>query len=1107
VLSSFGYHPLPQDSSEFCELVPVSQILVLGPEVPDISGTEVRFVSNPEVSLQRGLYWFGQDLTTQLLVVTEGENPSDGEITRDRQDPDHALFNAKGWHDSLWQSAQVVERPLFTVNDEVIVTATGQDSIIRGRRFTSGTWLYEIRLDGKRQWLPESGIEAFPEDDDPSLWAREEPADTTRFAATLTRAKLEGTFTDTVFSFRATRTLFRPYQFKPVIKLLQTGKSRLLIADEVGLGKTIEAGLIWTELEARQSADRVLIIAPSNLVPKWRREMEERFNFNLEELSGQAIQDFEERVREGRLPRRGAYIGSLEKLRRWDGLQELAGLIQFDLVIVDEAHYLRNESTKGYALGSLISELTDNMVFLTATPVNLRNRDLFNLLELLSPGDFPDEYALDEQLEPNLVLHQLGTHLTDKNVTSEDRLSTLDELGDYRYGKPLLDRPEVGFLREIFASDSLSPADIVRTRRYLADLNALSSAITRTRKLEVDDRKSLREPWTEQIKWTPAESHFYDEFYAWCARRAEVAGTAVQFSMQMPLRLASACLPAARSSVLEWASAAQIVDEDAPGNSASASSQVPPHSELLAAAAGLDRTDSKLERLKFIIRELIDQNRQTLLFTFSRPALQYLRSELEGMARVAVMHGGVTKDDRRRIMADFRSGKYDIVLANRVASEGLDFEFCSAVINYDLPWNPMEIEQRIGRIDRIGQAEDKMLIVNFYNDQTIDERILIRVLERIGIFERSIGALEPIIMDRLADLEKTMLDFKLSPRQREEKANQVLEALEAQNVGVEDLTSASSFLLASDDVDVSGMEEDLLKKGRYVGHAELVHLVQDWCKTSGAAGVRLSADDRFMTVRGNSVMATQLQAIVARGQRTNAEVQETISALQNEIEINVVLDQELARTSGGTLLSTNHPLVRGALSVPGFRRTRFAAISLTAAQAQAPEGRFIVQLAEAEWGGVRPGREVWGTVVDQFGNEAPSEVSDAVLSNLASGGLNPGISRLDPQTRSELTQRTSELISRRQVREGEAKQSEAASLVVARRTSWEIQHERKLASVEAKISTALERGSSKAVPLFRAQLRAAEDRYQKLLSTLNEKDSAALSVTPLAVCEVEIRDV
>jgi superfamily II DNA/RNA helicase len=103
-----------------------------------------------------------------------------------------------------------------------------------------------------------------------------------------------------------------------------------------------------------------------------------------------------------------------------------------------------------------------------------------------------------------------------------------------------------------------------------------------------------------------------------------------------------------------------------------------------------------------------------LLFSFSRPTLAYLYERLSPTMRVAVMHGGIHKDERTELIARFRRGEFDVLLASRVASEGLDFEFCSAVVNYDLPWNPMEVEQRIGRIDRFGQTEDKVLILNFH---------------------------------------------------------------------------------------------------------------------------------------------------------------------------------------------------------------------------------------------------------------------------------------------------------------------------------------------------------------------------------------------------------
>ena len=156
-------------------------------------------------------------------------------------------------------------------------------------------------------------------DDRASAWVETKPVSPRRFSATLTRAKLTGRFTDTVFSFRATRTIFRPYQFKPVQKLLNTGALRLLIADEVGLGKTIEAGLVWTEMEARRQANRVLVVCPSALVTKWKREMEERFGFELVELDGDGLRDLLDRVESDRLPLRAAYVCSIERLRMWDG--------------------------------------------------------------------------------------------------------------------------------------------------------------------------------------------------------------------------------------------------------------------------------------------------------------------------------------------------------------------------------------------------------------------------------------------------------------------------------------------------------------------------------------------------------------------------------------------------------------------------------------------------------------------------------------------------------------------------------------------------------------------------------------------------------------------
>lgn len=1107
---TFGYHPLVADAHEFAARLPIGRALVVGDDVPDLTenASQLRVTHLADSALPSGIFWFGRGSGVDLLIVSDDGMPGASMMVEISDvDDDHDLAAAHQWHEALWSQATDVSKPLFSVGDDVLVRSSGQDSTVKARQFVAGIWLYDLRLDGRRQSLQESQLSFLPDDDDPTGWVAGGPQELDRFASTLTRAKLEGSLSDTVFSFRATRTLFRPYQFKPVIKLLQTGKSRLLIADEVGLGKTIEAGLIWTELEARRNADRVLVICPSNLVAKWRQEMDERFNFTLQELSGPALHEFAEKARTGRLPNRGAYIGSLEKLRTWEELQDISSVIpQFDLVIIDEAHYLRNTGTRSNALGALIGELTDNMVFLTATPLNLRSTDLFNLLDLLSPGEFGDPTALEEQLAPNGILHKIAESLNVAEVHAKQRVGLLESIGDLTFGRPLTGRPEFAMLRTLLASDDLTPSDIVAARRNIADLNALSAVLTRTRKVEVDEDKALRDPRQVEVIWDEVEAGFYNEFYEWCRERADRAGTHIGFSQQMPLRLASACLPAARDSVLNWtpARAAPVDEDDAKDVEPNASNSVPPHPALVAAAEQLGGRDSKAARLIPLVSELVANDRRALLFTFSRPTLEYLRKVLTPHARVAVLHGGVKHAVRRQIMSDFRLGKYDIVLANRVASEGLDFEFCAAVINYDLPWNPMEVEQRIGRIDRIGQVEEKIAVINFYNELTIDERIMLKVLQRIGLFERSIGALEPIVHSRLTDLTTAMLDFSLTAEQREAKADAATQAIEAQAAGLEDLAEASSLLLAADDVDVRGMEDDLLRTGRYVGQGELVHLLGDWCATAGARGVRIDAYGRTVTVRGNPAMAEHLRGVVARGRRTSDEVNELISMLQSEIEIVLLLDQELARTAGGSLLTSTHPLVVGALSVPGFTQTRYASARVSLPADDIAEGRYLLQLAIAEWGGVRPGREIWSEAVDYQGKTAPRAVSEALMANLASGTLTPTSDGLDAQTARDLVEVTSQLLRRRQVDMSSVKQQEATSLLASRRTSLQSLHQRKMASLDDKVATAKKRESARAVALFEAQRRVATERLHQNIAALDSQTDAGLRLIPLAVCQLEV---
>lgn len=1102
--SSFGYHPDADRLDVPLQRTLFSRALVLdGPVRGLVDGVgECRVIWGPDVALPEGVYWFEGVNEPIVLQVAVGSPPGDAAVVAlANLEEGHPLMSAWAWAEELWSRASPVPRPMFAIN-EVAVTHPGDvDVTIRDRKFLSDDWSYTVIVEGRQQDVIESRLRPRPQLDGPQTWVTQTPTPASRFGATLTRAKLIGKFTNTLFSFRATRTTFRPYQFKPVMKLLQTGKARILIADEVGLGKTIEAGLIWTELEARREADRVLIVCPSGLLIKWQEEMADRFGFELVELDGSGLASFRERHRQNRLPRRYSYVCSLERMRIWEGLLDMEDLPpEIDLVIVDEAHSMRNQDTKSYALGTELAEWADNLIFLTATPINLRQQDLLNLLELLAPEDYGDIRDLELRLEPNRITNDVAARLVQKGVRGTDVLPELDKLAGTVFGASLVQRPDFGLLKEVLSKGDLTPKDVVEAKRYLADLNTLSTVITRTKKVEVDDRKAKRTEDRQEVFWTEAEDEFYDEYLKWCRSRAAEMGRPLYFAMQMPLRLASACLPMARRAVLDPVGFGTLSDAD----SAESAMRLEPYPELVAAAQRLPETvDSKFELLIDVLRQLQAGGRRALLFTHSRPALAYLQGRLDGEFRIAVMHGGVRRDGRQKIMAAFRAGEYDFVLANRVASEGLDFEFCSAVINYDLPWNPMEIEQRIGRIDRIGQQEETILVVNFVNESTIDERILSRLLDRIEIFESSIGALEPIIAAHAPKVLQAGFDFTLTPEQREQKLHEALTAIEEQQAGIQDISDASSALLVTNDLDVAGLEDDLVRTGHYVGQRELALLLDDWARIDGGQGLTFSRDGSTVELRGNPTMAARVDELAKSSQRTRAEVSSISAYLRNELPMPLVLDQELARTGGGVLLTATSPLTMAATSVPGHRQARFASLRVSTADVDVVPGIYIAVLATAV-AASRGGDEIWGCAVTTQGRSAGDGPVNALLAGLAEGSLVdvalPTVDRIE-----WLAERALHQLQFRHSQEQARRDREFGALKDAKLISLNAQHQRKREAIEKRISTMETRGGrDRPIGLFRSQLRRADEKFAWLSAEVANDAQPEIRLEPLAACILDV---
>ena len=1100
----FEYHPVVGDAGQLVAERQPGRLLVVGGDVPAPAEPTTQIRMHPavdgEVVLSSGVYCFSTHAGTAIMVVATGGAPAEP-LRIESPDEDHPLVHAAGWFEHWWADGQTraVPMPRFGIGAEVVTVPAGQFGVIRTQTLVGGSWSYGVRVEGRTQHLGESSLAEPPMDDDPAEWIRRPAAWASRFSATLTRAKLREQLTDTVYSFRASRTIFRPYQFRPVIRLLATPRLRLLIADEVGLGKTIEAGLVWTELDVRGLANRVLVVCPSMLVSKWRAEMDERFGFELAHLRRQQLDDMLERIERDRLPRRFHAACSMETMRTWSGLQRLGELgVHFDLVIVDEAHAFRNAGTRTPALGHLLSDWADALVFLSATPLNLGNDDLFNLLQLLAPGDFDDRALVEDRLAPNAVLNRVAGSLLDRQVDNEARLGWLRQLDRFTFGPAVTGRPEFGELVALLQRPGMGPADVAEARRLIAALHTLSAVVTRTRKVEIEENKAVRDAINVQVEWTDGEIGFYRAFEEWQVNRALQLGQPVGFVTQMPLRLASSCLPMARQRVIDAGSVSFGPDLD-DENGESVDLDVPP-AELVRMARDLGDIDTKFDRFLPALLGIVGQGRRVLVFTYSRDTLAYLERRLAPLVRLAVLHGGVVGDERHRIMREFRQGTFDVVVASRVASEGLDFEFCSAVVNYDLPWNPMEVEQRIGRVDRFGQTEEKVVVLNLHTPGTIETDIVARLLLRIGVFEASIGELEPILRAQLDDIRTIAYDFTLTREERNRRIDARLAALETRRQAQEDVEAASAYLSSVDNAEIDGLEQQLVDSGRYVGQSELVTLLEDWAATSPGATCRVSDDNRHLTIRGNATMEHHLRSVHARGERSEAELGELARRLRDEQDIVLVLDQELARTTGAPILSAVHPLTKAALGVPGSTEARWAHLAVTTGET-AP-GSYLVLLAVARWNGLRQANELWAQAVRlPDGGDAPSTVGSALLAGLAAGLLTDD----GPVAVTEgvLNRATHGLLARRSAEE-ERRRAENESLVATRRISLRETHDRKVAQIRGRINTLRATGKEATIRLHEAQLQNQGRLLADEEAKLESARVGALEVGFIAACTLTV---
>ena len=743
----------------------------------------------------------------------------------------------------------------FQRGDKVVVSAMrNRVGIVDGQpRQRKSQWFYPVSFDPTEPspWYPETALTVYVRPKTiPELLATKEFVDPESFIQAVIYKKLERPLSDNLYTFYASRTEFQVHQFKPVLKFLASQDQRLLLADEVGLGKTIEAAIVITEQQARlDGLARVLIVCPAMLTEKWKLELHRRFGLDFQVLRRRDLESFLDGYVEYGEAERLKAICTLQTLRSAALLQRLREVEpHFDIVVVDEAHHMRNPETLSSEAGVVLSEAADALLFLSATPLHLGTPDLFNLLRILIPQEFSDLESFNRLIEPNEYINDALRKLHNPKAALEavQRVESTSQADRFRRS------PYYHRLIEILTNaPKLSRQQAVEAQQLLADINSLSYVFTRTRKRDVQQTQfPVRQAKVIHVEFSRPEMDFYNAVTAFAAdqfRSLSQTQQGISFAVIMPQRQVASCIQATKATLAESikkkrlkgpsADDGDVIDPDADLDSSIdiGARQLKSLEALLHAAEKIGDKDTKFEMFLKALTELDndDPHAKIIVFSFFKKTLNYLLRKLEARGyagRVEVIHGDIKTQDRLRAIKRFREKKETkILLSSEVGGEGLDFEFCNVIFNYDLPWNPMRVEQRIGRLDRYGQKHDKILIYNFSMKGTIDDEILNRLYLRINIFERYIGDLDVILGDQIGQMTREIFSTALTQSERVRVIEKVAENIQRKQVEIEKFEQESLKFIGQD----AFFSEEItrrLKTKRFITAEEVEHFLRTFLR-------------------------------------------------------------------------------------------------------------------------------------------------------------------------------------------------------------------------------------------------------------------------------------
>ncbi|EMA41059.1 helicase domain-containing protein [Halococcus hamelinensis 100A6] len=763
--------------------------------------------------------------------------------------------------------------------------AGGEGELVKATHRPSGSCLLHILTDDDNsKKLPAAVVELIDSSD--TLLEKGEFDDPKRFYLRARAAELDLAHRqDRFVALENNRIDIAPHQVKAAHEILTSYDHRYLIGDEVGLGKTIEAAIVIEELAARGQADRVLIVAPAPLTTQWQEELREKFGTNYVVYD----RDYVEAKRDA-YPAENVWshedriITSIDFAKQEDMRSALKNVQEnWDIALFDESHHLtaRREGKRGidktdrYRVGEAVSETSDGMLFLTGTPHNGKRDQFYFMISLLDPYRFRDERDVDREGLRDLMIRRLKDEMyeadgspmfPEKNIQtlpvgfSGEERKLYDDITEY-----ITEHYNLASREE---NDAAGFAMVLYQKRLVSSIYAIQQSLR-------NRMESIKAGGADPNDLSPVTKSLLNEY------------------REDPEMLTEA--------------QREHVEEELGG--AAASSDPEKIEEELSIVRDLYnqakaiQVDSKADRLREYVNGILeeDPDEKILIFTEYTDTLEYLKGRVFGDRDIAEVYGDLSQSQRQQQFKKFE-GSANVMLATDAAREGLNLQFAHIMVNYDLPWNPTRIDQRIGRLHRYGQ-ENTVEIRNLFFKDTRESIILEQLLEKIDEIEDTLGMSSDVLGLVLEDID--LEEQIMSALATGQSPNAVIDDLEAI---VEDQEEAvrrvDEELLIRDKFDLSKEDREILdiveeSATDTVSDEDIEYLVKTVCQEFGGG---------FENIRpGPAEDGDNVFDLVVPTQVTNGDVASRYDGATFDRE-NALVDETLE------FITLGHPVVRAMMA-------------------------------------------------------------------------------------------------------------------------------------------------------------------------------------------------